>query len=217
MTAPALALAGVGVARAGALVVEGIDLTIAAGEIVALFGANGAGKSTLIAACMGLVPVAAGRIAVAGTDVTALPAEARARRGIGWLPEGRRVFPGLTVRENIEVAVNGGRTARARALERGFALFPALAPRARERAWRLSGGQQQMLALARALASQPRILLADEPSLGLAPALADAVFEALPGVARDGTAILLAEQDRARARRVADRAVALVDGRLAAA
>jgi len=217
MTAPALTLVDVAVARAGALVIEGITLEVAAGEIVALFGANGAGKSTLIAACMGLVPLAAGRIAVGGADVSALPAEARARLGVGWLPEGRRVFPGLTVRENIEVAVAGGRAARRAALERAVALFPALAPRLRERAWRLSGGQQQMLALSRALASRPLILLADEPSLGLAPALADAVFDALPGIAREGTAILLAEQDRRRARRVAGRAIALVDGRLAAA
>ncbi|MBF5094369.1 ABC transporter ATP-binding protein [Azospirillum sp. INR13] len=197
----------------GVTALDGVSLTVAAGETVALLGANGAGKSTLLKALLGLVP-AQGDLRFDGGDLSPLATEARVRRGIGYVPEGRRVFPGMSVRDNLEVA--GLPAARERALdvERVFALFPDLAGKSRESAWRLSGGQQQMLSLGRALMGRPRLLLLDEPSLGLSPKLADEVFAAVGRIAATGTAVLLAEQSAARALTVAPRAVLLRLGRL---
>jgi branched-chain amino acid transport system ATP-binding protein len=139
------------------------------------------------------------------------------RLGLGYAPEGRRVFPGLTVRENLEVAVFGGKAERARRLERVFDLFPQLGERRNQLGWQLSGGQQQMLAIGRALMGQPRLLLLDEPSLGLSPKLADEVLAGVQSIVKDGTAVLLAEQNVARALQCCDRAYVLEIGRVTAA
>jgi branched-chain amino acid transport system ATP-binding protein len=208
-----LTIRGLTAGYGGATALDGVSLSVAAGETVALLGANGAGKSTLLKALLGLVP-AQGELRFDGADLGPLATEARVRRGIGYVPEGRRVFPGMSVRDNLEVA--GLATARDRAqdVERVFALFPDLATKSRESAWRLSGGQQQMLSLGRALMGRPRLLLLDEPSLGLSPKLADEVFAAVGRISSAGTAVLLAEQSAARALAVAPRAVLLRVGHI---
>ncbi len=212
MTAPLLDIAGLSVAYGGAPAVTDMTLTVRPGEIVTLLGPNGAGKSSLLRAIIGLIPATRGQITFAGKDLLALPAERRARRGIAYVPEGRRVFPGLSVEENLAVACQ---TTPSRAtLAPAFAVFPQLSEHRRRAAWRLSGGQQQMLAIGRALVAQPRLILLDEPSLGLAPAIADQVFGALVEIARQGTAILLAEQSAARALRCAERGYILQRGRI---
>ncbi len=209
-----LRVEGLSAGYGGALAVDGLSLAVAPGEAVALLGANGAGKSTLLRAVLGLVPATGGRVLLDGEDITGLAPERRVRRGLGYVPEGRRVFPGMSVRDNLEVASPLGRARRAQDLERVFALFPALAGKAGERAWRLSGGQQQMLAVGRALMGRPRLLLLDEPSLGLSPKLAGEVFAAVRAVAGGGTAVLVAEQSAARALSVAGRVVLLRLGRV---
>jgi branched-chain amino acid transport system ATP-binding protein len=191
-----------------------VSLSVEPGRIVALLGANGAGKTTLLRAVMGLV-ASTGRICVGDEQIDDLSPERRARVGLGYVPEGRRVFAGLTVRENVEVAVVGGGALRERRVEEMFALFPALAEKSHERAWRLSGGQQQMLAIARALANRPPVVLLDEPSLGLAPIIAREVFDRLRTIADDGVAVLLAEQNATRALAIADEAVVLARGGVA--
>ena len=198
----------------GAVAVDGVSLSLAAGEAAALLGANGAGKSTLLKGLLGLVPLTRGRIWIDGEEATGLSVERRVRLGLGYVPEGRRVFPGMSVRDNLEVASPLGRAGRARDLERVFTLFPALSEKAGERAWRLSGGQQQMLAVGRALMGRPRLLLLDEPSLGLSPKLAGDVFAAVRAIAEDGTAVLVAEQSAARALGAARRALLLRLGRI---
>ncbi len=189
---------------------HGVSLQVQAGEIVALVGANGAGKTTLLRALMGLVPVASGQASFAGAPLTD-PAWARARRGLGYCPEGRRVFPGLTVDENLDVAPAAG------ALRDDiYRLFPALARRRDARGWQLSGGEQQMLALGRALMGQPKLLLLDEPSLGLSPVLVDEVYGRLRAIAEQGVAVLLAEQNAASALGAASWAYVLQLGRVVA-
>ncbi|HEY9569217.1 MAG TPA: ATP-binding cassette domain-containing protein, partial [Thalassobaculum sp.] len=175
---------------------------------------NGAGKSTLLRAVAGAVPAAAGRIRVRGADVTRLAPERRFRQGVGWSPEGRRLFPGLTVEETLDIAAPGDRAGRAERISAMLALFPALAEKRGETAWRLSGGQQQMLAIARAVIAGPAVVLLDEPSLGLAPVARDQVFAIVRRLADDGAVVLLAEQDTARALAVADRVVVLSRGQL---
>ena len=210
---PRLELDGVSDAR-DTVAVEPLNLTMAAGEVVALLGANGAGKSSLIEAIAGRAPITVGTLRLDGRDVTAQSLQARARAGIAWCPEGRRLFPGLTVEETLDVAASGRRTVRAAAIERMIALFPALAAHRDARAWQLSGGQQQMLAIARAVIAEPRVVLLDEPSLGLAPAVLDVVFDAVRRLADSGVAVLLAEQNVARALTTADRALVLARGRV---
>ena len=213
MGEPLLRVEGLTAGYAGAVAVDRLSLSVAAGEAVALLGANGAGKSTLLKAILGLVPATGGRVWLAGEEIGALAPERRVRRGLGYVPEGRRVFPGMSVRDNLEVASWLGRTERASDLERVFALFPALEGKAGERAWRLSGGQQQMLAVGRALMGRPRVLLLDEPSLGLSPKLAGEVFAAVRAIAAAGTTVLVAEQSAARALSAAGRVVLLHLGR----
>jgi branched-chain amino acid transport system ATP-binding protein len=181
-------------------------------SIVALLGANGAGKSSLLRAIMGLVPAAAGSIQFAYRHITDEPPEARAALGIAYVPEGRRVFPGLTARENLEVAALAPAAERTRRLDRVLALFPQLATHLGRRAWQLSGGQQQMLAIGRALMTAPKLLLLDEPSLGLAPVLVEQLFARIASLPLDGTGVLLAEQNTAAALSVAQRALVLRDG-----
>ncbi|CAO3450669.1 ABC transporter ATP-binding protein [Azospirillum largimobile] len=208
-----LSVRGLTAGYGGATALDGVSLSVAAGETVALLGANGAGKSTLLKALLGLVP-ARGELSFDGADLAPLATEARVRRGIGYVPEGRRVFPGMSVRDNLEVAGLPAARDRAQDVERVFALFPDLATKSRESAWRLSGGQQQMLSLGRALMGRPRLLLLDEPSLGLSPKLADEVFAAVGRISSAGTAVLLAEQSAARALTVAPRAILLRLGRV---
>jgi len=210
----ALHIEALTVGHGGEPVLREVSLAVGPGRIVALLGANGAGKTTLLRAVMGLAR-SDGRVRIGDREIGTLSPERRARSGLGYVPEGRRVFAGLTVRENVEVAVVGGSTLRTRRVEEMFALFPALAEKAGERAWRLSGGQQQMLAIARALAMRPPVLLLDEPSLGLAPIIAREVFGRLRVIADGGVAVLLAEQNAARALAIADEAVVLARGGVA--
>jgi branched-chain amino acid transport system ATP-binding protein len=186
-----------------------VSLEVAPGEIVALVGANGAGKSTLLKALMGLIPVQGGRIAFNGEAIEALAPWQRARRGLGYCPEGRRVFPGLTVEENLGVVARPDMR-----LDDVYRLFPPLALRREALGWQLSGGEQQMLAVGRALMAAPRLLLLDEPSLGLSPRVAGELLAKLRMIANDGAAVLLAEQNAAPALAIADRAYVLGLGRV---
>jgi branched-chain amino acid transport system ATP-binding protein len=194
---------------------ESASVSVAAGEVVALLGANGAGKSTLLKTVMGLLP-ARGSIRFGGEPIAALNPARRARRGLGYVPEGRRLFPGMSVRDTLLVGCREGTRAAERRLDEILALFPALAPRRDTPAWQLSGGQQQMLAIGRALMSAPRLLLLDEPSLGLAPVVVDELLARVRDLAARGTAVLLAEQGVARALEIADRAYVLGLGRIIA-
>lgn len=193
-----------------------LNLSIAAGEALALFGPNGAGKSTLLRAIMGLEALDAGKIIFDGEQVKGGDPGRMARACAGYVPEGRRVFPGLTARENMLAASDDPRAMRQTRLEEMLALFPPLTGRLKSEAWRLSGGEQQMLAIARALMRRPKLLLLDEPSLGLAPNTAASLFEALAAVRQSGAAILIAEQNAAAASRLASRAAVLVGGRIVA-
>ncbi|GEO38629.1 ABC transporter ATP-binding protein [Skermanella aerolata] len=215
MTAPLLILDSLSVGYGGAPVVDAVSLRVAPGEVLALLGANGAGKSSLMRAVIGLEPAASGRIVLDGADITALPPERRARMGLGYVPEGRRVFPGMSVRDNLEVASFAAKAVRTGLIERVFALFPQLAPKSGDSAWRLSGGQQQMLAIGRALMGEPRLLLLDEPSMGLSPRLTSEVMATVRAIAAGGTAVLLAEQAARRALQAADRGLWLHLGRVA--
>lgn len=192
----------------------GVSLEVPEGSITAVLGANGAGKSTLARAVSGLVPVAAGRIEFGGEDTTRWPAHRIRRAGLVHIPEGRGVFPGLTVQENLRMAVRrvGTSEQRAGAIARAYDLFPVLADRRAQRAGSLSGGEQQMLALARALAVPPRLIVADEMSLGLAPLVVDSVFENLEQAARDGVTVVLIEQFIHRALALATNCVILRQG-----
>jgi branched-chain amino acid transport system ATP-binding protein len=185
-------------------------------SIVALLGPNGAGKSSLLKAVMGLAPAASGSIQFAYRHVTEETPETRAAMGLAYVPEGRRVFPGLTARENLDVAAFAPAAERKRRRDRVLALFPALEPQLERRAWQLSGGQQQMLAIGRALMTQPKLLLLDEPSIGLAPVLVEQLFARIARLAVEGTAVLLAEQNVAAALTVAERAIVLRDGQIVA-
>jgi branched-chain amino acid transport system ATP-binding protein len=187
------------------------EITVAPGEIVALLGGNRAGKTTLLETVLGFHP---GPVTLFGEDVEPLTVEQRVARGIGYVPEGRRVFAGLTVRENLEASSSLPARQRRQRADAMLALFPMLGERPQARAWLLSGGQQQMLALARALMNKPRLLLLDEPTLGLAPVVVSELLRRLATMRADGTAILLAEQRAALALGVASRGVVLSRGRV---
>jgi branched-chain amino acid transport system ATP-binding protein len=195
---------------------HGISLTVAEGEIVALIGANGAGKTTTMRAVSGLRPIAAGSIRFDGTDVTRMRADLRVIRGIGQSPEGRGVFPGMTVLENLEMGAYTRRdkAAIAQDLEMVFGLFPRLLERRKQAGGTLSGGEQQMLAVGRALMTRPRLLLLDEPSMGLAPKLIQQIFEIITQINRQGTTILLVEQNAQQALSRAHRGYVLETGRI---
>ena len=193
--------------------VHGASFRVEAGRITALLGPNGAGKSSTVMAIAGHVPVSSGTIRLAGEPINAVSPVERTRRGIGLVPEGRRVFSDLSVAENLLVGgyVHGREAALARET-RVLALFPRLAERYRQRAGTLSGGEQQMLAIGRALMADPKVLLIDELSLGLMPAVVDQCFAAILGLVREGVAILLVEQNTQRALEHADSVVVLVSG-----
>jgi len=187
------------------------EVSVEAGEIVALLGGNGAGKTTLLETVLGFHP---GRVMLFGRDASALAVEQRIGLGVGYVPEGRRVFAGLTVRENLEASSSLPAVQRRQRVDEMLALFPMLGERPEARAWLLSGGQQQMLALARALMDRPRLLLLDEPTLGLAPVVVSDLLKRLTTMTADGTAILLAEQRAALALAVATRGLVLSRGRI---
>ncbi|MBX3664773.1 MAG: ABC transporter ATP-binding protein [Burkholderiales bacterium] len=188
---------GLEVAYGGIRAVKGIDLEVRSGELVALIGANGAGKTSTLKALSGLLRPAAGRIDYDGAEVTGKPAYHLVRRGLAMVPEGRGVFPRLTVAENLAMGayIRNDKAAVARDFERAYALFPRLAERRGQMAGTLSGGEQQMLAMARALMCRPRLLLLDEPSMGLAPLMVQKVFETVKAVAAEGVTMLLVEQN----------------------
>jgi branched-chain amino acid transport system ATP-binding protein len=216
MAEPLLEIAALEAGYGPAQVLFGVSCSLAAGEVVALLGRNGAGKSTLIKAAMGLLPPRAGRLSFAGRDIAGEPAWRIARAGLGYVPEERRVFPDLTVAENLAVGRRPPRPGLpAWTGARLFALFPPLAPLARRLAGSLSGGEQQMLAIARTLAGNPRAVLLDEPAEGLAPVVLEPLAEAILDMARAGVAVLLAEQNLDFAAAVADRAVLLARGSVA--
>jgi branched-chain amino acid transport system ATP-binding protein len=193
-----------------------VSVTVDAGEIVALIGANGAGKTTTMRAISGLRPLSAGRVVFDGQDITGLRADLRVRRGICQSPEGRGVFPGMTVMENLDMGAYTRKDRRTPAyredLDRVFELFPRLAERRNQPGGTLSGGEQQMVAIGRALMARPRLLMLDEPSLGLAPVMVGAIFANLAAINRDGLTILLVEQNVLRALRVSQRAYVLENG-----
>jgi branched-chain amino acid transport system ATP-binding protein len=193
---------------------RGLSLSLAEGETLGVVGANGAGKSTLTLAITGVVRPVAGRILFAGQSIVGLAPETIARREIALVPEGRRIFEGLTVLENLQLGLKPGvrGTATQRALDDIFTSFPILAERRRGLATRLSGGEQQQLAIARALLSNPRLIILDEPSLGLAPVMVDKVYEMLVTLKRRGVTLLLVEQNPARIHEVADRVIVLSNG-----
>ncbi len=196
--------------------VQELDLLAEAGKITALLGPNGAGKSSTLMAIAGHVEVQAGRILLQGEDLAGLPPVERTRRGIAIVPEGRRIFPDLTVAENLLVGGYTRSLAEARRAEQEvYALFPRLAERRRQHAGLLSGGEQQMLAIGRALMPSPRLMLVDELSLGLMPAMVELCWRALLELKHQGLAILLVEQNTHRALAAADRVVVLVSGRKA--
>jgi len=212
-----LSLDGVSVAYGAVEVLHGVTLHVDAGELVCLLGANGAGKSTTVRTISGLLRPTAGRISFLGQRLDGRPAHAVLEDGIAQCPEGRRIFPDMTVLENLEMGayVRGGQGARAEDLERVFHHFPRLQERARQLGGTLSGGEQQMLAIARALMSGPKLLLLDEPSLGLAPTMVATVFRVIREIRRQGVTVLMVEQNAALALQMADRAYVMESGRIA--
>jgi branched-chain amino acid transport system ATP-binding protein len=198
-------------------VLQDITVEVGEGEIVAVLGANGAGKTTLLRTISGVLVKAAAEITLDGEDISRLAAPGRVRAGVVHVPEGRRVFPDLTVEENLEVPAFARRAAatdRRACFERVFDLFPLLAERRAQRASALSGGQQQMLAIGRALMSAPRVLMVDEASLGLAPTTTELMFEAMARLGAEGLSLLLVEQNARASLEIATRAYVLERGRL---
>jgi branched-chain amino acid transport system ATP-binding protein len=196
-------------------VLHGISLVIDAGEIATLIGANGAGKTTLLRAISGVQPISGGDIRLEGRSIAGLPSHARVALGISHVPEGRQLFAPLSVEDNLKLgAWSRPATEAASELARVYALFPMLAEMRQMPAGTLSGGQQQMLAIGRGLMAKPRLLLLDEPSMGLAPILVEQIFEAIRGLRRDGMTILLVEQNAYAALAIADQAYVLETGRV---
>ncbi|MHC5020879.1 MAG: ABC transporter ATP-binding protein [Planctomycetota bacterium] len=195
---------------------HGISFTVKRGEVVTLIGANGAGKSTTLNTICGIVRATKGRILLEGEDIAATPPAAIAAKGIAQVPEGRRLFSDMTVRENLEMGayLRSDKDAITRDMEHCFELFPRLKERIDQLAGSLSGGEQQMCAIARGIMAQPRILLLDEPSLGLAPILVDQIFDIITQLHQEGKTILLVEQNAMKALRVADRGYVLETGRI---
>jgi branched-chain amino acid transport system ATP-binding protein len=216
MTPPLLSVRGVTACYGRIVALHGVDLDVDAGEIVTLIGANGAGKSTLMMTIFGKPQARDGQILYAGRDITRLPTHEIANLGIAQAPEGRRIFPRMTVRENLQMgAVVTGERHISEDMERVFTLFPRLKERLHQRGGTLSGGEQQMLAIARALMARPRLLLLDEPSLGLAPLIAQHIFEVIRELnARDKLTVFLVEQNAFHALKLAHRGYVMVNGKI---
>jgi branched-chain amino acid transport system ATP-binding protein len=211
---PLLEVESLSVSYGGVVAVRDVTLTVDKGEIVCLLGANGAGKSSTLMGISGVVPDRSGRVTFAGRDISASASHDIARDGLVQVPEGRRVFPEMTVTENLLVGGIHVKDSRVRAerLDRSFTLFPRLAERRSQAAGSLSGGEQQMLAVARALMAAPLLVTMDEPSLGLAPSLVDATFETIQRIRDDGLGVLLVEQNAGEALEVSDRAFVMEHG-----
>lgn len=218
MTAPILNVEDLWVSYDRITTVRGVSFTVGAGEIVTLIGANGAGKSTILRAVSGLSPVARGRVSFAGEDLLRLPAHLRLKQGVALVPEGRGIFGNLTVLENLRLAAYVRRDGQIQGdLEEVFRLFPRLQERRHQWGNTLSGGEQQMLAVGRALMSRAKLLLLDEPSMGLAPLLVREIFQVIRRINRQGAAILLVEQNANLALEIAHRAYILETGEIALA
>jgi branched-chain amino acid transport system ATP-binding protein len=209
---PALALEGITAGYGSTTVLWNVDLEVPAGAVVALLGPNGAGKTTLLRAASGLIPTSEGRVLLSGRDMTGRGMHQMARRGLCHIPEGRGIFPSLSVRENLTLF--SPKRNEAAALERAAATFPILGERLHQTAGSLSGGEQQMLAIVRAYISNPALVLVDEASMGLAPLIVDQLFDFLGQVAREGTSLLLVEQYIYRAMGLSDRVYLLNHGRI---
>ncbi len=211
-----LSLSGVSASYGSVPAVADISIEVGEGEAVGLLGANGAGKSTTLRAISGLVRLTGGKISFLGKDISALPPYKVTELGIAHVPEGRQVFPEMTVQENLEIGayVPRAKADRSRTLELVFSIFPVLAERRRQLAGTMSGGEQQMLAVGRGLMLKPRLLMLDEPSLGLAPVMTDVTFEKIKEIHAMGTAILLVEQNVSRALTLVQRAYVLESGRV---
>jgi branched-chain amino acid transport system ATP-binding protein len=217
--APLLELDDVHVYYGAIHALKGVSLTVEAGQIVALLGANGAGKSTTLRTISGLLRPRQGAIHFEGKDISRRSAQAIVKHGISQSPEGRQLFARMTVLENLEMGAfqRRDRTELAADIERVYTLFPRLAERQHQTAGTLSGGEQQMCAIGRALLARPRLLLLDEPSMGLAPVLVERIFEVIVDINRQGTTVLLVEQNAAMALEVAHRGYVLETGRVALA
>jgi branched-chain amino acid transport system ATP-binding protein len=215
-SAAALSVSGLDVRYGAVTAVRGVSLDVRAGEIVGLIGPNGAGKSSTLHAIMGLAPITAGDVSVGGESVRGRPPEAVARSGVALVPEGRRIFGELTVEENLRLGLAGRRSATGVGgdLASIFEMFPVVEEYRRRHAGALSGGQQQQLAIARALIARPDVLLLDEPSLGLSPTVTDTVFRALAAIRDQGMAVLLVEQRAQRTVALADRSYVLANGEI---
>jgi branched-chain amino acid transport system ATP-binding protein len=216
VTTPLLELKALKVAYGGIQAVKGIDLFVAPGELVCLIGANGAGKTTTLKGITGLQPVKSGKIHYAGEDITGKPAFQLVRKGLSMVPEGRGVFGALTIEENLAMGayVRDDRPAIREDVERVFGLFPRLKERRKQTAGTLSGGEQQMLAMGRAMMSRPKLLLLDEPSMGLAPLMVQKVFETVLAISSEGVTILLIEQNAKLALEVSGRGYVMESGEI---
>ena len=214
---PLLALERLAVAYGGIQAVKGIDLEVGDGELVCLIGANGAGKTTTLKGICGLLPVKAGRIFYGGADITGKPAFQLVRRGLAMVPEGRGVFGALTIEENLAMGayIRSDADGIKADIERVYHLFPRLRERRRQTAGTMSGGEQQMLAMGRAMMSRPKLLLLDEPSMGLAPLMVQKVFETIITISGEGVTILLIEQNAKLALEVCDRGYVMESGEIA--
>ena len=216
--APLLAVEGLDAGYGDVQVLWGISLGVARGEAVALVGSNGAGKTTLLRTISGMLPARGGRVLFAGRDITSLPPDRRVALGLAHVPEGRQVFAGMSVRENLLMGAytrQGGRAAVQADLDQVYSLFPVLADRKEQLAGTMSGGEQQMLAIGRGLMGRPAMLLIDELSLGLAPVVVERLVAAVCEVHRGGTTVLLVEQDVQTALEMAGRGYVIANGRLA--
>jgi branched-chain amino acid transport system ATP-binding protein len=211
-SAPALSVQDLRAGYGRVTVLRGVDLTVGRGQVVALLGANGAGKTTLLRAISGALRVAGGSIRIGGVDVTRTPASLRSRRGLCLIPEGRGIFRNLSVQENLRL--NSPPWIKPPRLDPAYEMFPVLAQRRKQAAGTLSGGQQQMLALSRAFLSEASVVLVDEVSVGLAPVIVDAIFDALRALAAQGTSLLLVEQYVQRALAMADTVYLMKRGQL---
>lgn len=211
-TTTALSLKGITAGYGTTTIVRNIDLNIKAGSVTALLGPNGAGKSTLLKTMSGLIRPMSGSVMIDGHDVSSLAPNKRANLGLCHIPEGRGIFPSMTVKENLELQAKPGE--QSIAIEKGIAAFPILGERLMQRAGTLSGGQQQMLSMARAYTQNPRVILVDEGSLGLAPIVVDEIFSFLAGVAAAGAALLIVDQFVARALALATSAYVMTRGEI---